>query len=374
MPSPHAPLKLSPTIQAHLLSPEQKRFNKLTQQIEQSHQRLASWRDSLPPFMSAHRERTVPLAQAVQQAQAAWAFELDRLLGEKGWSKREREAMRAILCEAVWPLLASQDEPDAQLQALYDKHADQSYAEAQEQDRQAFVDLMETVTGIDLGDDALEHSEEELMMRLRQKMADQQHPGEHIDPFSQASPRPSAKQSKAQAKKQAEAELTSQSLRDIYRKLASALHPDREIDPQKREVRTELMQRANQAYEKKDLLALLALQLETAQICANDIAATAPERLKLYNKALAEQLANIRAEIKQVEFGFRMDFGVPENMTLHPDKLVKVLDMHVMALQQSQLTFEHDLNTFKDRAATKHWIKREVQRFELEAMQSDCPF
>ena len=373
MTSPSSPLKVSTTIQSHLLSPEQKRFNKLTQQIEQSRQKLAAWRESLPPFMNAHRERTVPLAQAVQQTQAAWTRELDRLLGQKGWSKQERAALRDMLCEAAWHLLESQDEPDAQLQALYDKHADQPFVEAQEQDHQAFVDMIEAVTGIDLGEDALDHSEEELMMRLRQKMADQQHPGEPIDPFAHT-PRPNAKQSKARAKKQAQAELTSQSLRDIYRKLASALHPDRESDPQKREVRTALMQRANQAYDKKDLLALLTLQLETAQICANDIAATAPERLKLYNKALAEQLADIQAEIKHVEYAFRMDFGVPPNMPLHPDKLVKVLDMHVMELRQSQMTFERDLNTFKDHTATKRWLKREMQRFEIEAMLGDCPF
>ena len=40
--------------------------------------------------------------------------------------------------------------------------------------------------------------------------------------------------------------------------------------------RTALMQRANQAYEQKDLLTLLSLQLETAQINSNDLAATAP--------------------------------------------------------------------------------------------------
>jgi hypothetical protein len=373
MTSPSHPLKVNTTIQSHLLSPEQKRFNKLTQQIEQVRQKLAAWRGSLPPFMSAHRERTAPMAQALQKTQAAWARELDRLLGEKGWSKQERAALREMLCEAAWHLIEAQDEPDADMQALYDKHADHSFTEAKAQNHEAFVDMIQAVTGVDLGDDALDHSEEELMARLREKLADQPPSGELNDPFTQT-PRPNARQSKAQAKKQAEAELTSQSLRDIYRKLASALHPDREPDPEKRAVRTELMQRANQAYNQKDLLALLTLQLETAQICANDIAATAPERLKLYNKALAEQLAGIQAEVKHIEYGFRMDFEVPAAMPLHPDKLVKVLDMHVMALRQSQMTFERDLNIFKDRAATKRWLKREMQRGDIEAMFGDFPF
>ena len=49
----------------------------------------------------------------------------------------------------------------------------------------------------------------------------------------------------------------SQSVRDVYRKLVSALHPDREADGAERERKTALMQRANQAYERNDLLELL---------------------------------------------------------------------------------------------------------------------
>ena len=49
----------------------------------------------------------------------------------------------------------------------------------------------------------------------------------------------------------------SQSIREVYRKLAGALHPDRESDPQERERKTALMQRVNQAYAKNNLLQLL---------------------------------------------------------------------------------------------------------------------
>lgn len=160
-------------------------------------------------------------------------------------------------------------------------------------------------------------------------------------------------------------------MRDIYRKLASALHPDREPDPDKRAARTALMQRANQAYEQKDLLGLLALQLETAQINQHDLALTAPARLKLYNKALAEQLDDIQGQLGHIEYTFRMDFNVPPTVPLHPNKLVKVLDMHVKELSLSQASLEQDLQTFQDKQATKRWLRREMARFEIEAMSGD---
>ena len=58
-------------------------------------------------------------------------------------------------------------------------------------------------------------------------------------------------------------------VREIFRKLASALHPDRETDPGERARKTALMQRANVAYAANDLLGLLELQFEVDQIDAS---------------------------------------------------------------------------------------------------------
>ncbi len=48
-------------------------------------------------------------------------------------------------------------------------------------------------------------------------------------------------------RREAEAQQATQSVREVYRKLASALHPDRETDERQREAKTALMQRVNQA-------------------------------------------------------------------------------------------------------------------------------
>ena len=57
-----------------------------------------------------------------------------------------------------------------------------------------------------------------------------------------------AKQRARDEKLKIEADETSLSIREVYRKLVSALHPDREPDPQERARKTALMQRVNQAY------------------------------------------------------------------------------------------------------------------------------
>lgn len=86
-------------------------------------------------------------------------------------------------------------------------------------------------------------------------------------------------------------------MREVYRKLASALHPGREPDERQREAKTALMQRVNQAYEANDLLVLLELQLQIEQIDASQIANASEQRLKHYNKVLSDQLTELKLEL-----------------------------------------------------------------------------
>src|SRR5690349_234103 len=79
-------------------------------------------------------------------------------------------------------------------------------------------------------------------------------------------------------------------LREIYRKLASAVHPDREADAERRAEKNELMQKINRAYATNDLLTLLEAQLRLEQIDPEHVTKLSGERLKHYNKLLSEQL------------------------------------------------------------------------------------
>ncbi|MGZ8153889.1 MAG: hypothetical protein ACXWUK_01175 [Burkholderiales bacterium] len=99
-------------------------------------------------------------------------------------------------------------------------------------------------------------------------------------------------------------------MREIYRKLASALHPDRETDAVERERKTVLIQRANQAYARNDLLELLALQIETEQIDAAALSKVPEARLRHYNQVLADQATALEAEVQGRAAFFRIEFDL----------------------------------------------------------------
>lgn len=125
----------------------------------------------------------------------------------------------------------------------------------------------------------------------------------------------------------------SRAIREVFRKLASALHPDRESDLDERARKTALMQQANQAYAARDLLALLELQLSLEQIDPSALASMAEDRLVCYNLVLEEQSQCLEQEIAEVTAPFMMNMGSPPPRALTPAGVQQALDEDVRELQ-----------------------------------------
>ncbi len=77
----------------------------------------------------------------------------------------------------------------------------------------------------------------------------------------------------------------------------SALHPDREADPEAHKHKTTLMGKANAAYERRDLLALLQLQLRIEQVDSVTIGRMAHSRLVALSRLLSEQAKALKQDL-----------------------------------------------------------------------------
>ena len=353
------------------LTPEQKRFNTLIRQIEQARRTLEAWRDNVPLYLQAHTNVIAPLLESLAAARRERAFTFDRLLDQPGWTRAERATLRELVCDSVAQILEGADEDDAALKALFDKHAEVDFDTDQHESRMALKDMVEAVTGFDLGDDAGIASDEDLFRRMQEQLAAQN---------ASAGARPAdapagrRRKSAAQQRREEEAQHASQSIREVFRKLASALHPDRETDPEQRAAKTALMQKVNQAYAANDLLTLLELQLRIEQVDASHIASASTQRLKHYNKVLSEQLAELKAESARLETGFRIDYGLGPGWGLNPTRLAGLVDQNARQLRAGVATIQRDIRLLADKVAAKRWLKRERQRLRDDAFDDDLPF
>ena len=360
-------LQISTAKASTALTPEQKRFNTLIRQIEQARQSLAAWYESIGEYRQAHAEVVLPLENAVMAAHRQWVLALDALMGQRGWTKAERHMLRELVCEAAGGLLMNRED-DEQLKALFAKHAKTDFDTERREMARAMKGLTEAMTGLDLGDDEGIHTDADLFERM-QRGLEEQAAAEESQRNERAAHR---RKSAAQQRREAEAQQATQSVREIFRKLASALHPDRETDARQRETKTALMQRVNQAYAANDLLGLLELQLEIEQIDASHIANANAQRLKHYNKVLSEQLAELRAEVEHVEIEFCLEFGLEPDRRIKPSTLGLTLEHNSRQLRAELAELQRELRMLTDVAATKRWLKRQRQLLRVD--EFDLPF
>jgi hypothetical protein len=367
------------------LSPEHKRFRKLQDQIEQARARLLDWQQQAPLFAQAHAEKVLPLRRGHDQALREWAFEMEQLLLGRKWSRAEQDTLSRAIAELAAMLLDSDDDDTEAdtfeaLKALHDRHADVPFDQAEQQGLEGMKAVFETLGGMDLGDVPID-SMEELMQRAHEQMAQQREQASQQHQPAQAGPaRKGRAKTKNAAQRRAEedAAKVSQTVREVYRKLASALHPDRApagASAEQRAERTAQMAQANAAYAAGDLLALLNLQLAIEQVDAAHVANIAATQVRHFNKVLAEQLAELQAEIEGREGAFCAAYGVFDVRRPDPNQLGRVLKEAVRNVLGAQQRLQVEQRALRgDPAAAKAWVRRMRAEQQFEDTFGDMPF
>lgn len=348
------------------LSKGQKAFNALVKKIDASRTKLALWQSVVVTYQQIVARDFAPLLQTFKELQVAMVHSLDRALDEKGLTKSERRVVQDVLCEVAEHLIS--ETGDAALKDIYNKYSPRDYDAEEAATANSMKDAFTQMFGIDLGDAADLSSPEDVMAQAHEQMEKIHRQG--FEEQEQRSPRKkTAKQIAREEASKAEADQTSLSIREVYRKLVSALHPDREPDPQERARKTTLMQRVNQAYDKKDLLQLLELQLELEHIDAHTIANLSEDRLKHFNKILKEQLAELEHEILHMELPLHTKFDLPPYMRLSANQVIPLLNRDVAELQSDIGKLKKEILVSKDVPTFKLWIK--ARRQEAKALEAE---
>ena len=341
------------------LSKTQKTFNNQIQKIEKLRDRLAKWDAAQSDFQRKYANDMMPLLTTMRELQVKLVHALDRGLAQKGLTQADRRALEELLCDLAGKLLDEND--DAVLKSIYNRHSKTDYDSEEAADVQDMKMIFESLFDIDLGDTEGLDSREEFLRRAQTRFEEEKKQFEdelQARQEKRAKRKKTAKQLEKEARAEADAQQVNQSLRTIYRKLASALHPDRETDPQEQERKTALMQRINQAYDKQNLLQLLELQLELEHIDRSAISGLDEERLRNYNVILKKQIDELEQEAMRVEAEFCMRFGIPPIANLKPENLLRDLVGEIVQIQQINKELEQDLQAIETPKSFKAWVKQ----------------
>ena len=374
IPPTATPLLISPQPDQPNLSKGQKLFNTLVKDVEKSRATLADWQ----AFLLTHEQKVasdyLPLLDAFRARQAEMVRVLDAAMGRKGLTKSEQSVVQKIICSVAEQLIIETD--DEAIKEIYNRYSDTDFDAEEAAAVESMKAAVEAMFNVDLGDADNLNSPEDIIEKLHAQMEQEQqqrlHEQEQHSTRRKAS-RQTAKQRAQEEKLKAEADETRLSLRAVYKKLVSALHPDREPDAIERKRKTDLMQRVNQAYEKNDLLKLLELQLAIEQIDAHAIANLSEERLKHFNKILREQLSELAEEIFAVQMPLREQLNMSPTQPIAMKTIMPRLMQDIAHLKSQIRRIENELQMPKNPVAFKQWIKtyRQALRERDRAMRDD---
>lgn len=350
------------------LSKAQQEFNRLSERLARLREHLLQWRAAEDQCARRAATELAPLQTQLTTLQAETVLWVDSFLALPPQGNRLPKKLRAKLV-AMLRLLASHvldAGPHAAVEAAHDRHSRQSHRAA----RREQTDLAAALFGQAMGDPGLFEGEAESVEALMQRAAERARArgdaapdGAPADAAEAAEPanaprQPRSRADKARARDAQALQEASQSVREVYRRLASSLHPDREPDAAERQRKTGLMAQVNEAYARRDLLALLAVQLDIEQIDAAHLVGLPDARLQHYIRVLKEQKLALEEELSLVQMPVCAQMQAqPGLLRWPPALLLQALDADLQNLRNAIGHLQHDSQALRDPATRLHLLR-----------------
>ncbi|WP_286859866.1 MULTISPECIES: molecular chaperone DnaJ [Acinetobacter] len=268
------------------LSPQQRKLNRLIDKIEQQQLELKQWQQAQEQIQQYTRQTLMPVYHELHTVLFQQLEQLWKHLHEAEFSKAEAtqldvkiQYLAAYLTDSQ-SLSKQQAEIVKEIYNYYQQHIEHS--QARKNKKQSIKDVELYFADDDTSDQAASENFEEW----------------DSEKYSQA--REQAKLKRQQEKLEQAAKLAEQSLKTVYLKIAATIHPDREPDETKKVEKTELLQRANEAYAAQDLFYLLKLQIQIEQNRGVSQKGLSAEQLKFYQLALDLQSQKLDDQIEEI--------------------------------------------------------------------------
>lgn len=338
------------------LSPAQQRFNRLLARIDKLKGQIAEIQTLADAYRPLYQSTLAPLREQQKGLLRRMALGLDERLERKSLTPAQKRSAIDMLCGLCETLAAYGDEAMA---ALHDKRSPRSLRQKAEDEAAAMRALMEGVLGRPLDMDPQDESLDPLDAVMRASH-------EHLQEAAQAEQdqreaararkKPTAAQRKA-GQQQEDAETI---LRQVFRQLASALHPDRERDPAEHQRKTALMSEANAAYGRQDLVALLHMQLRLAQADPQALLQQPEEKIAAMSLLLKQQAVELERELFGRQAQARQEFELDSYQTLSATMLKKQLAQQEEILKEELEDMAQDLRAVQDEAGLKRWLKTQA--------------
>ena len=274
-------------------SKEQKQFHDLLEHIQLLKLEIEEKKLLSSKISQLKNEMVMPLVAQLRDVKLVQVRALDWAYDRNFLAKRLKVRLRDEILERVNDLLqnfAFEPEQEKEVMAIAARHSGASvedlHEEHKENEEEATREYLRSHYGIELGDDeSVDLNDPEVLAKIKAKIAEESGPQNRQG-------RRAAEHERDAHKTKAIQDKLSKSIRSVYTSLVKHLHPDKEMDETQKAVKTEAIKEVTQAYEAKDMLALLILQAKYGIIDA----ALDDSDLRSYNAVLKKQIEALERE------------------------------------------------------------------------------
>ena len=336
----------------------QKRFNKLMASIEATRAESEAVQRVVDNRRSGHFQVMQTLAQQLLQLQKEMVHFLDQRLQQSGLTAKQKQQTTHLLLGLCDQLIHLNDPA---LEAVVARHRCAEDVAEREQDEAAAAEETKAFIADFLGKGFSPDSKFSTPEEVLKAAMDHMH-AQEADRVAKRDARKAKKAPTAREKAAAEQQNHVQNtLRTLFRQLASALHPDRAEDAADRVRKTALMSEVNAAYGRKDLTALLRIQLQCEEIDASKLASLSEDKLKAMCVLLNEQHKAMQEDLMSQRMALAHDFGYSPHVRFTEAEFEAVLNMHQSDLAEQADFMRADLAEVQDDKGFKAWLKLQTR-------------
>lgn len=342
------------------MSPARKRFDRLLRDLQCHRTQLHAWREAVDQWRARYLAEVVPLLNQQRALEIERIHLLDNIAATVKLSKTDSAFVSDEICDLAGPLIEA---GHVDLKPLYERHSEIGYDEEINESDAMMKHVIGQLYGLDPDEvdsaDSPEALFERVNARLDQAQADADHARE------QAKQQAGQQRRRRSDKKAASRQTEPPPLRELYRKLASSLHPDRASDAGDHATRTALMQRLNAAYKANDLLGLLELQAEIGLLDAQGVDAINPVRLQEYNRELDRQCKELKHQLALHAMDFCDEYGLDLPTQPKPERLGRLLTHYKQDMSEDVGELQREVREIQalgDAQSIKRWLKLQRQR------------
>ena len=344
------------------LSPAAQQLQRELARVERLKAQLAALESACQGYLNGSAQRLQPLGERLRLARRGLALALAPWLepDARGLSRAQQSSARTTLYQLAQRLAEG---GDTEMAALHDRYSPQSLADKRSAAADALRERLSDWLATD--DEAVQAAAnpDELL-----RAAHRQWQTESAAQQARREARQARREARKAQREPGPAALLEQqaqqdagtTLRQIYRQLASSLHPDRASDEAERVRMTELMSATNAAYDRRDLLALLDLQLQAELADPDHLERLSAQRLQAISRLLKEQAASLERERQGEQQRWLQTLDLPAGSRIDSATLQRHLELQELALLRELREAEAALEQAGEPATLKTWLNRQA--------------